>query len=28
MRLLGDVTHYTFSEVPNPLAEAEGNARR
>jgi siderophore synthetase component len=28
MRLLGDVTHYTFSEVPNPLAEAEGSARR
>ena len=28
MRLLGDVTHYTFSEVPNPLAEAKGNARR
>jgi siderophore synthetase component len=26
MRLLGDVTHYTFSEVPNPLAEAEGSA--
>jgi siderophore synthetase component len=28
MRLLGDVTHYTFSEVPNPLAEAEGSAHR
>jgi hypothetical protein len=28
MRLLGDVTHYTFSEVPNPLAEAEGSLRR
>ena len=28
MRLLGDVTHYTFSEVPNPLVEAEGSARR
>jgi siderophore synthetase component len=28
MRLLGDVTYYTFSEVPNPLAEAEGSARR
>ncbi len=28
MRLLGEVTHYTFSEVPNPLAEAEGSARR
>jgi siderophore synthetase component len=23
MRLLGDVTRYTFSEVPNPLAAAE-----
>jgi len=28
MRLLGDVTHYTFSEVPNPLVEAEGSTRR
>src|SRR5918997_1847237 len=28
MRLLGDVTPYTFSEVPNPLAEAEGSARQ
>jgi len=28
MRLLGDVTHYTFSEVPNPLVEAEDSARR
>jgi siderophore synthetase component len=28
MRLLGDVTHYTFSEVPNPLAEEEGSARQ
>jgi siderophore synthetase component len=28
MRLLGDVTHYTFSEVPNPLAQARGSARR
>jgi len=28
MRLLGDVTRYTFSEVPNPLAQAKGSARR
>jgi hypothetical protein len=28
MRLLGDVTHYTFSEVPNPLVEAEDSACR
>jgi siderophore synthetase component len=28
MRLLGDVTDYTFSEVPNPMAETEGSARR
>ena len=26
MRLLGDVTRYTFSKVPNPLAEAKGSA--
>ena len=28
MRLLGDVTRYTFSKVPNPLAEAKGSASR
>src|SRR5215218_2034586 len=28
MRLLGDVTHYTFSAAANALAEAEGSARR
>jgi siderophore synthetase component len=28
MRLLGDVTRYTFSEVPNPLAQAKSSARR
>jgi siderophore synthetase component len=28
MRLLGDVTHYTFSEAANALAEAEVSARR
>jgi hypothetical protein len=28
MRLLGDVTRYTFSKVPNPLAQAKGSARR
>lgn len=27
MRLLGDVTDYTFSEVPNPMAEAESSGR-
>jgi siderophore synthetase component len=28
MRLLGNVTRYTFSKVPNPLAEAKGSASR
>jgi siderophore synthetase component len=28
MRLLGHVTDYTFSEVPNPLAGAKGDASR
>src|SRR5215212_5184002 len=28
MRLLGDVTRYTFSKVPNPLAKAKGSASR
>src|ERR671921_399948 len=28
MRLLGDVTHYTFSAAANALADAEGSARR
>jgi hypothetical protein len=28
MRLLGDVTNYTFSEAANALAEAEGSSRR
>src|SRR5215212_7029489 len=28
MRLLGEVTHYIFSEVANALAEAEGSTRR
>ena len=28
MRLLGDVTHYTFSAAANALAEAESSARR